>query len=63
VLVGVASFIQVLVGRGFDAVQLNALVRMDSLVEALIALFAVHGIALAAGPSAFPGLGIGVLTA
>jgi hypothetical protein len=41
VLVGVASFIQVLGGRGFDAVQLNALVRMDSLVEALIALFAV----------------------
>jgi Na+-driven multidrug efflux pump len=48
-LVGVASFIQVLVGRGFGAVQLNALIRIGSLGAALITLFAVHGTAPPAG--------------
>jgi drug/metabolite transporter (DMT)-like permease len=60
-LVGVASFIESPLGRGFDALQLNALIRIGSATLAIAALLAVHGISV---PAAFPlaaGLGIGVL--
>ncbi|MGI8825692.1 MAG: EamA family transporter [Chloroflexota bacterium] len=60
-LVGVASFIEVPVGRGFDALQLNALIRVGSSVLAVAALLAVHGINLPAPLSLAAGIGIGML--
>lgn len=62
VLVGVASFLEVPVGHGFGAYQLNALIRVGSLAAALVALFAFRGMTLPAVPSMVAGLGIGVLT-
>jgi hypothetical protein len=46
VLVGVASFIESPVGRGFGAFQLNVLIRTGSLVAALVALILTHGFAI-----------------
>jgi hypothetical protein len=43
VLVGVASFIESPVGRGFGAFQLNVLIRTGSPVAALGALVFTHG--------------------
>jgi drug/metabolite transporter (DMT)-like permease len=62
VLVGVASFIERPVGRGFGAFQLNALIRLGSLAAGAAALFTVHGITLPVGPSLLAGLGIGLIT-
>ena len=50
VLVGVASFIESPVGRGFGPFQLNALIRTGSLVAALVALVLTHGFAPAVLP-------------
>lgn len=61
-LVGVASFIEVPVGHGLSAFQLNALIRVGSLAAAAGALFAVHGWALPTGVPALAGIGIGLLT-
>jgi drug/metabolite transporter (DMT)-like permease len=61
VLVGVASFIESPVGRGFGAFQLNALIRVGSLAAGAVAFFAVHGLALPAGPAIWAGLGIGLI--
>jgi hypothetical protein len=60
-LVGVASFLERPVGRGFDALQLNALIRTGSAALGVAALLAAHGISLPAAPSLLAGLGIGVL--
>lgn len=62
VLVGIASFIERPVGRGFGAFQLNALIRLGSLAAGAAALFTVHGITLPVGPSLLAGLGIGLIT-
>jgi drug/metabolite transporter (DMT)-like permease len=61
VLVGVASFIESPVGRGFGAFQLNALIRVGSLAASAVAFFAVHGLALPVGPAVWAGLGIGFI--
>lgn len=61
-LVGVASLIEVPIGRGFGAFQLNALIRVGSLAAAVTVLIAVHGLALPTGISALAGLGIGLFT-
>lgn len=60
-LVGVASFIESPIGRGFGAVQLNSLTRTGSAVIAVAALVAVHGFILPAPLSLAAGLGIGLL--
>jgi drug/metabolite transporter (DMT)-like permease len=60
-LVGVASFLERPVGRGSDAIQLNALIRVGSAVLGVAALLATHGVSLPAAPSLLAGLGIGVL--
>ena len=62
VLIGVASFIESPVGRGFGALQLNALIRAGSLVAAAVALFAAHGLTFPGARSVLAGLGIGLLT-
>jgi drug/metabolite transporter (DMT)-like permease len=62
VLVGVASFIESPVGRGFGAFQLNVLIRTGSLVAALVALALANGFAIPTGPAALAGLGIGLIT-
>jgi drug/metabolite transporter (DMT)-like permease len=62
VLVGVASFIESPVGRGFGPFQLNVLIRSGSLVAALVALALAHGFAIPATPSVLAGLGIGLIT-
>ncbi|MBA3844293.1 MAG: DMT family transporter [Actinobacteria bacterium] len=62
VLVGVASFIESPVGRGFGALQLNALIRAGSLIAAVVALVAAHGLTLPATRSVFAGLGVGLIT-
>ena len=62
VIVGVASFIESPLGRGFGAFQLNALIRVGSLAAGAAALFAVHGISLPVGPAVLAGLGIGLIT-
>lgn len=62
VLVGIASFVESPVGRGFGAFQLNALIRAGSFAAAVIALIAAHGLAFPAAGPAFAGLGIGLLT-
>ena len=49
VLVGVASFIERPAGRGLGAFQLNELIRGGSLVAALAALIATHGLVLPSG--------------
>ncbi|MEP6753281.1 MAG: EamA family transporter [Candidatus Dormiibacterota bacterium] len=61
-LVGVASFIEVPVGRGLGAFQLNVVIRAGSLAAAAVALVAVHGLSLPTGVAAVAGLGIGVIT-
>ena len=61
-LVGVASFIEMPVGRGFGAFQLNALIRVGSLAAAAVALVFTHGHAFPATNYLLAGLGIGLLT-
>ena len=61
-LVGVASFIEVPVGRGLGAYQLNVLIRVGSLAAAAVAVFVVHGPRLPLGAYAAAGLGIGLIT-
>ena len=61
VLVGIASFAESPVGRGFGAFQLNVLIRSGSLAAALVALL-VHGFGLPEGSSALAGLGVGLIT-
>ena len=62
VLIAIASFIEVPIGRGFGSVQLNLLIRLGSLAVAVLALAIVHGVAIPPGLPALAGLGIGVLT-
>lgn len=62
VLVGIASFIESPVGRGFGAFQLNLLIRTGSLVAAVVALIATHGLTLPPTRSVLAGLGIGLIT-
>lgn len=62
VLVGVASFIESPAGRGFGAFQLNVLIRTGSLLSALVAVVAAHGLSLPSVRSALAGLGVGLLT-
>jgi uncharacterized membrane protein len=62
VLIALASFIEVPIGRGFGSVQLNLLIRLGSLAVAVVALAIVHGVAIPSGIPALAGLGIGVLT-
>ena len=61
-LVGVASFIEVPVGRGLGAFQLNTLIRLGSLAAAVTAVVIVDGFTLPAGPSVLLGLGIGLIS-
>ncbi len=60
-LIGVASFAERPVGRGFGAFQLNALIRIGGLVVGIVALLAVHGPTFPAIPSLLLGLGIGAI--
>jgi drug/metabolite transporter (DMT)-like permease len=60
-LVGVASFIESPAGRGFDALQLNALIRIGSAILAIAAFVAVHGLSLPAPLPLAAGIGIGLL--
>jgi drug/metabolite transporter (DMT)-like permease len=62
VIVGVASFIEGPVGRGFGAFQLNALIRSGSLAAAVVALLAAHDFGLPAARSILAGLGVGLIT-
>lgn len=61
-LVGVASVIEKPVGRGFGAVQFNALVRAGGLAAAVVALFFTPGPVIPAFPYIVAGLGIGLLS-
>jgi drug/metabolite transporter (DMT)-like permease len=61
-LVGVASFIEVPIGRGLSAFQLNFLIRVGSAGAALLAVFVVHGFPRVSLQSSAAGLGIGVMT-
>lgn len=61
-LAGVASFIEVPVGRGLGAYQLNVLIRVGSLAAAVVAAVGVHGLVLPTGGFAAAGLGIGLIT-
>jgi uncharacterized membrane protein len=60
-LLGVASFVERPIGRGFGAFQLSALIRGGGVVIGLVALVAVHGAALPAPLPLLAGLGIGVI--
>lgn len=60
-LVGVASFVESPVGRGFSAFQLNALIRIGGLVVGIVALVAVHGLAFPSSLPLLAGLGIGII--
>ncbi len=60
-LVGVASFIESPVGREFDALQLNALIRIGSAILAVAAFLVVHGVSLPPPLSLAAGIGIGLL--
>lgn len=62
VLIGVASFIETPLGRGFRSVELNVCIRAGSLVVALVGLVAAHGLALPATGWAAGAVGIGLLT-
>jgi len=59
-LVGAASFFES-PARGFDAVQLNALVRFGSAALSVAVLVAIHGISMPPPLSLAAGLGIGLL--
>lgn len=61
-LTGVASFIEVPIGRGLSAFQLNLLIRAGSLGAALGAVVVFRGGGLPATQSALIGLGLGVIT-
>ena len=61
VLAGVASFIEGPVGRRYQALQLNALIRAGSFVAALVALLAAHGLAIPMTTATLAGLGIGLI--
>lgn len=61
VIAGFASFIEVRVGRGFKAFQLNSLIRVGSLVAALIAFLAVHGLSVRMTTASLAGLGVGLV--
>lgn len=61
VLVGVASFVERPVGRGFGAFQFNALIRVGGLVVGVAALVAVHGLSLPPIRPLLAGLGIGLI--
>ncbi len=60
-LVGVASFIESPIGRGFTALQLNALIRIGGGVLAIAAFLAIHGMTLPAPLPLAAGLGIGLV--
>jgi drug/metabolite transporter (DMT)-like permease len=60
-LVGVASFIESPVGRGFDALQLNVLIRIGSAILAIAAFVAVRGMSLPAPLPLAAGIGIGLV--
>lgn len=61
VIAGFASFIEIPVGRGYTAFQLNGLIRIGGLAAALLALFAAHGLAIPMTSASLAGVGIGVI--
>jgi drug/metabolite transporter (DMT)-like permease len=61
-LAGIASFIEKPAGRGFGALQLNALIRAGSLAAAAVALAFARGLVFPAAGYLLAGLGIGLLT-
>jgi bacterial/archaeal transporter family protein len=60
-LLGVASFIERPVGKGFSAFQLNVLIRGGGLIVGVAAVLVVHGIGLPAPQLLLAGVGIGVI--
>jgi drug/metabolite transporter (DMT)-like permease len=60
-LIGVASFLEQPVARGFSAFQMNGLIRIGSLTTAVAALAVVDGIRLPSVPWLLAGLGVGVV--
>ncbi|HET9848589.1 MAG TPA: EamA family transporter [Candidatus Dormibacteraeota bacterium] len=61
VVAGTASFLEGPVGHRYQAFQLNALIRVGSLLTALVALLAAHGLAIPMTTATLAGLGIGVI--
>jgi|SRR5579884_523248 len=60
-LVGVASFVESPIGKGFGAFQLNVLIRIGGLVVGVVALLAVHGMTLPPALPLLAGIGIGII--
>ncbi|HKC18805.1 MAG TPA: EamA family transporter, partial [Candidatus Dormibacteraeota bacterium] len=61
-LIGVASVIEVPVGRGLSAFQMNFLIRVGSMVAAVVAVIAVHHASAPSAAYVVAGLGIGIVT-
>jgi bacterial/archaeal transporter family protein len=61
-LIGVASFLEAPAGRHFRPFQLNALIRTGSLAAALVAAFAVDGLALPPLLWVLAALGVGLIS-
>jgi len=61
VIAGFASFIEIPIGRGYTAFQLNGLIRIGGLAAALLALFAAHGLAVPMTSASLAGVAIGVI--
>lgn len=62
-LIGIGSFIEVSVGRGLSAFQLNLLIRAGSLLAAILALIAIpHALGLPSAQAVLAGLGVGLCT-
>ena len=60
-LLGVASFVERPAGKGFNAFQLNVLIRGGGLVVGVAALVVIHGIGLPAPQLLLTGIGIGII--
>jgi len=60
-LLGVASFVERPAGKGFNAFQLNVLIRGGGLVVGVAALVVIHGIGLPAPQLLLAGIGIGII--
>jgi drug/metabolite transporter (DMT)-like permease len=60
-LLGVASFLERPAGKGFNAFQLNVLIRGGGLVVGVAALVVIHGIGLPAPQLLLAGIGIGII--
>src|SRR5947209_5884045 len=60
-LLGVASFVERPVGKGFSAFQLNVLIRGRGVMVGVAALVVIHGIGLPAPQLLLAGVGIGII--